>query len=150
MTDESFPKGAVIAVGTLMALTVAGAGVARLAHTPGSSPALSPPPSVAAIDLRFADRADGAVSIDEARTGTPVSVVAPDTGGFVRGVMRGMARDRKSRHIGQDAPFRLSRDREGHLWLQDTATLRLINLEAFGEGNRAAFAAFLPQRGART
>ena len=80
-----------------------------------------------------------------------VPAETPDTNGFVRGVMRGMARDRLSRHIGQAPPFRLSRDARGKLWLQDTATSRLIDLEAFGEGNRAAFAAFLPgSRGAPT
>lgn len=150
MTHETFPKGAVIAVGTLMALTVVGAGAARLAHMSAPAAPIAPPPAAAAIDLRFADRADGAVTVDEARSGAQISVVPPDTGGFVRGVMRGMARDRLSRHIGQAAPFRLTRDLQGHLWLQDMATRRLINLEAFGEGNRASFAAFLPQEGART
>lgn len=144
MTHQTFPKGALIAVGALMLLTVGGAGAVRIAHlsTPAAPPA--PPPAVAAIELRFGDRSDGAITVDDARSGAPVSVVAPGSGGFVRGVMRGMARDRMSRHIGRAAPFRLSQDREGRLWLQDTATLRLIDLEAFGEGNRAAFEAFLP------
>lgn len=144
MKHETFPKGALIAVGALLFVSVGGAGAARLAHVSAPAAPVVAPPAVTAIDLRFRDRADGAVTVDEATSGAPVSVVAPDTGGFVRGVIRGMAHDRMRRHIGQAAPFRLSQDRTGRLWLQDTATRRLIDLEAFGVGNRASFAAFLP------
>lgn len=147
MKHETFPKGALIAVGALVLVAVGGAGAMRLARASAPVAPAAPPAAVAAIDLRFADRADGAVTVNDARSGAPVSVVPPDTGGFVRGVVRGMAHDRMSRHIGRDAPFRLSRDHQGRLWLQDMATLRLIDLEAFGEGNRASFAAFLPPAG---
>ena len=139
-----FPKGALVAIGGLLALTLVGTAAVRLnrASHPVAAPAA--PAAVAAVNLRFADQTDGSVRVSDERTGAVVATLAPDTNGFVRGVMRGMARDRLSRHIGQAPPFRLSRDARGKLWLQDTATSRLIDLEAFGEGNRAAFAAFLP------
>ena len=146
-----FPKGALVAIGGLLAVTLAGTAAVRLHRAANPAAAPAPPPAVAAVDLRFADQADGSVRVSDGRTGALVARLAPDTNGFVRGVMRGMARDRLSRHIGQAPPFRLSRDARGKLWLQDTATSRLIDLEAFGEGNRAAFAAFLPgSRGAPT
>ncbi len=146
---ELFPTGALAAVGALLLITVGGTAAARLAHL--SAPALpaAPPPAVSSVDLRFADRTDGSIRVSDARTGAALSTLAPGTNGFVRGVMRGMARDRLSRRIGEGPPFRLSRDGAGRLWLQDTATLRLIDLEAFGADNRAAFAAFLPPERAR-
>ena len=139
--SDPIPRGALVAVAGVLVIAIGGAATARLTRSPAPTTA---PPAVASVELRFADRADGAVSVADARSGAPVSVLAPDTNGFVRGVMRGLARDRMSRHIGPAAPFRLSLDHGGHLWLQDTATRRLIDLDAFGSGNRAAFAAFLP------
>lgn len=142
--QDPFPKGALIAVGLMLGVTLAGTAAARLARLSGPVTPVSAPPAVAAVDLRFADEADGSVQVRDARSGALVSTLAPDTNGFVRGVMRGMARDRISRHIGAAPPFHLSRDGAGRLWLQDTATHRLIDLEAFGSGNRAAFAVFMP------
>ena len=141
---DLFPKGALVAVGALLALTVGGTAAVRLVRASAPAPVIEAPPAVAAVSLNFADAADGSVHVLNAASGATVAVLAPDTNGFVRGVMRGMARDRMSRHIGAAPPFRLSRDREGKLWLQDTATRRLIDLDAFGDGNRAAFAGFLP------
>lgn len=142
--QDPFPRGALIAIGLVLGVTLAGTAAVRIVRASGPVTPILAPPAEAAVDLRFADAADGSVRVLDARSGALVSTLAPDTNGFVRGVMRGMARDRISRHIGSEPPFRLSRDGEGRLWLQDSATRRLIDLEAFGMGNRAAFAAFLP------
>ena len=142
--SEPFPKAALIAVGAMLAVTLAGTAAVRLARVSAPAAPITAPAAVAAVDLRFADQADGSIRVSDDRSGALVATLAPDTNGFVRGVMRGMARDRMSRHIGQAPPFRLSRDAGGKLWLQDTATSRLIDLEAFGSGNREAFAVFLP------
>ena len=76
-----------------------------------------------------------------------VATLQPGTGGFVRGVMRGLAHERKVRGIGAAAPFRLSEWQGGRLDLEDTATGRHIDLEAFGTTNRDAFLQLLhPQR----
>ena len=147
---EPFPKAALVATAAMLGVALAGTAAVRLARLTGPMAPISAPAAVAAIDLRCADAPDGSIRGSDARTGAPVSTVAPGVGGFVRGVMRGMARDRISRHIGERPPFRLSRDGAGELWLQDSATGRLIDLEAFGAGNRASFAAFLPDRRART
>ncbi len=147
---EPFPRGALVATAALLCVSLAGTAAVRLARVSGPMAPVSAPAAVAAIDLRFADAPDGSIKVSDARSGAQVSTLAPGVGGFVRGVMRGMARDRLARHIGERPPFRLSRDGAGQLWLQDTATGRLIDLEAFGAGNRASFAAFLPSREART
>lgn len=141
---EAFPRAAIVAVGALLAVTVAGTAAVRMSRlaTPAAAPVF--PPVATEASLRFADRADGAVTVSDARTGATVSTLAPDSNGFVRGVMRGLARDRLSRGLDAGPPFRLGRDAQGRMWLQDTATGRLVDLQAFGVDNRAAFAAFLP------
>jgi len=103
---------------------------------------------VAAIhtrDLRFADRGDGAVVITDVGNGGVVEVIpAGQKTGFIRGVMRSLARERRMAGIGAEAPFRLTAWADGEISLVDSATGRAIELNAFGPDNRAAFAALLP------
>lgn len=101
---------------------------------------------VATRDLHFADRADGAVVVTEAATNSPVMVLEPGQDGFVRGTMRGLARDRKGRDIGSEAPFRLTSWNDGYLTLEDRATGRTLELIGFGATNAHAFARFLPNK----
>jgi putative photosynthetic complex assembly protein len=136
--STSFPRGALLGAAALVTLTIAAAGTARLTgigtrHLPDGAP-------VESRDLRFADRADGAVVITEAGTGRVVDVASPGTNGFLRSTLRGLARDRKRRDIGAEAPFRLTRWADGRLSLQDEATGRRIDLGAFGHTNAAVFA----------
>ena len=69
-------------------------------------------------------------------------------GGFIRGVLRGVARDRKMRGIGAQPPFALTLWRDGSLSLTDTATGREVELGGFGADNRAVFVALLEGEGA--
>jgi putative photosynthetic complex assembly protein len=136
--STSFPRGALFGAAALMALAIVASGGARLtgfgtSHVPYGMP-------VESRDLRFADRSDGAVVISEAETGRVVDVASPGTNGFLRSTMRGLARDRKRRDLGTEAPFRLTRWADGRLSLQDEATGRSIDLGAFGPTNAAVFA----------
>ena len=141
---ETFPRGALIATGALLLSVVGGVAAVRIAKLSAPPVPVVAPAATASVDLRFADRPDGSIRVTEAGAGAVVATLAPGTNGFVRGVMRGMARDRMSRGLGAQVPFRLSRDTAGRLWLQDLATRRLVDLEAFGGDNRTAFAVFLP------
>lgn len=103
---------------------------------------------VAAVETRnlsFADRADGAVAVIDADTKETLAVLLGenDGGGFIRGVMRGLARERRMSGLGAEAPFALTRWENGSLSLVDTATTRSIELGSFGPENRKAFARFL-------
>jgi putative photosynthetic complex assembly protein len=82
-------------------------------------------------ELRFIDRDDGAVVVLSCRMAT-VGVLAPGTNGFVRGVMRGMARERRSKNIDAGPPYRLAVWSDGRLTLDDPSTGRWIELAAFG------------------
>lgn len=94
--------------------------------------------------IRFVDRADGGVDIVDTADGSLAGRVVPGSlNGFVRGVMRGLARDRHLSHVGPQAPFVLTRYSDGALTLDDPSTARHIELGSFGPTNRAAFRALL-------
>jgi putative photosynthetic complex assembly protein len=141
LDTQPFPRGALIAVGLLVGLSVASTAAVRLArlHEPPARWATTPADPVTSEDLRFSDGPDGSVSVRDSGTGALVATLAPGSGGFVRGVMRGLVHDRKVRGIGTEAPFRLSELQDRELWLEDTATGRVIDLQAFGSTNRDAF-----------
>ncbi len=104
---------------------------------------------VDSIDVRFLDREDGAVVVLAAEeTGggaddATVMVLDPGTAGFVRGLMRGLVRERRQNGIGAEPPFRITQWADQRLSLADTATGRTIVLDAFGATNAGVFADML-------
>lgn len=102
-----------------------------------------PPPStvVAERTLGFQDGADGAVLVTE--NGTQVAVFQGEQG-FIRGIMRSMARQRRGEGLASAKPFRLAAWADGRLTLDDLATGERLDLEAFGPTNAAVFATLLP------
>lgn len=147
--DHTMPPGALAVIGGVLALTIIAASAPRLGLT-------SPPKTLietrvaaglrplAEREVRFSDGADGAVVVDDAKTGARITSVAPGHDkGFVRGVVRSLARERHARGIGPQAPFRLTSWPGGALSLTDTATGRTLELKSFGPTNRDAFAVFL-------
>ncbi len=94
-------------------------------------------------DLRFEDRADGAVLIYSSPQDRLVDTLPPGTNGFVRGVLRGLVRERRADHIGAAPPFRFTRWADGRLSLDDPSTGRHVDLEVFGPANAGAFADIL-------
>ena len=135
------PPAAMIGIGALLACSLLLAGIASLT---GVGADVAPePPVVATYALRFEDRPDGSVAVYRDSSETLVDVLPPGTNGFVRGVMRGMARDRRSRDIGPEMPFELHALEGGGASLSDPATGRVINLTAFGPDNLGAFVSIL-------
>lgn len=140
---EPFPKGALIAVGAMLCFSVAATAFARYERLYGPQPPVTNARPWTFVDLNFVDGTDGSVLVRESGTGKLVMALPPGGDGFVRGVMRGLARDRLSRGVGPTPPFRLAEWEKGHLTLQDSATGRVIDLDAFGPSNRESFARFL-------
>jgi putative photosynthetic complex assembly protein len=139
--DRTLPRGALFGAGGLVVLSLA---MVVLARVTGYQPAK--PPVSAAIDsryLRFQDRADGAVLIYSSQDRRLVDVLAPGTNGFVRGVLRGLVRERRADRVGAEPPFRLTRWADGRLSLDDPSTGRHVDLEVFGPTNSGAFAQIL-------
>ena len=139
--DRPFPRGALIGAGALIGFTLLSITVARV-----SGVGFTSPPAAEAIErreLRFVDRSDGSVAVFQHDGDRPIEVLAPGTNGFIRGVMRGLARERRQWDIGTQPPFLLTRWADGRLTLEDPTTGRQIDLAAFGPTNAGAFARLL-------
>lgn len=139
--DKPFPRGALVGAAMLVAFSIVVAAGARLTgygttHMPESA-------RVASHELRFEDRNDGAVVVLDAHGRELVDVIEPGTNGFVRGVLRGLARDRKRSAFAQSEPFRLTRWADGRLTVEDPTTGRSVDLGAFGPSNFSAFVRIL-------
>lgn len=147
--DNLLPRAPLMLASGMALLALAFVGTVRLAGVPPSaSPAALRIADGAAPtahrDLRFTDRRDGSVLIEDIASGKVAGTVAAGSkSGFIRGVMRGLARDRHKRGLGDAQPFRLTAWSDGELSLVDPTNGRAIELSAFGATNRAAFAALL-------
>lgn len=92
--------------------------------------------------LRFADRADGAVEVSDARSGRTIEVLHGEQG-FVRGTLRGLAQERLRRGAGPERAFELQVSAAGRLMLFDPVTERRVDLESFGRDNALVFARWI-------
>jgi putative photosynthetic complex assembly protein len=146
MHDQPFPRGMLFAAAALLGLAILTAWGAR--ETGLGDVRLPDAAAETVLQLRFEDRADGSVVALSAETGAEVHRFAPETNGFVRGVLRGLARERRLNGIGAAPPFELVRRADGRLMLNDPATGRVIDLYPFGETNRRSFALLLDRPGA--
>jgi putative photosynthetic complex assembly protein len=97
---------------------------------------------IAKKTLYFRDLPNGAVGVISADNGQMIAQVEGQAG-FVRGILRALARDRRMRQISSDVAFELVSRSDGRLTLIDLATNSRIDLESFGKDNAAEFAAFL-------
>ena len=97
-------------------------------------------PTVAVREFRFEDRPDGSIVVFDAASRRLVDTVAPGSNGFLRGTMRGLARERMRQGIGPELPFRMVGHSDGRLTLEDPGTGRRVDLGSFGPTNAAVFA----------
>lgn len=135
--DRTLPRWLLLAVAGLIGFTLLGVSVHRLQDSPAAVATTGNP--VALRDLRFVDVGGGKVTIHDWPTGHVVATLAPGSENFIRGVLRGLARERRARGIGVEPPFRIARFRDGRVTLEDLATGRTLFLNAFGVTNLAAF-----------
>ncbi len=136
-----FPRGALLAAGGVIAFSIALAAAGRLTGAANSDPA---GPARVSRSLLFKDQRDGGVAVfDASNPAAPIAIVAPETNGFLRATMRGLARQRMREEASRDIPFRLTEWADGRLTLEDPATGRRVEMEAFGIDNLAAFARLL-------
>jgi putative photosynthetic complex assembly protein len=97
--------------------------------------------------LRFEDAPDGAVLVHDARDGQLLQRFPAAEGGFVRGALRALVRERRQEELGAEAPFRVAAWTDGQLTLEDTATGRVVDLTAFGMTNATVFSQLLNTQG---
>ena len=138
--NKSLPRAALAGAGLLVGLAVFSAVGARV--TGIGTTRMPEANTVAAVEMRFLDREDGAVVVQDPDERI-IAVLPPGTNGFARGVLRGLARERRQHHLDSGPTFRLVRWADGRLSLEDPATGRHVNLEAFGPTNARVFADLL-------
>ncbi|MDC7784585.1 photosynthetic complex assembly protein PuhC [Rhodoplanes sp. TEM] len=152
LARRPFPRGPLLGAAALLVFVLVAVGVSRGV---GTVPTGAPPDPAAAVavamrDLRFVDRPDGTVAVVDAADGRTVGALASGQDNFIRGTLRGFARERRRQDIGVELPFRLTRWTDGRLSLDDPSTGRHVELSAFGVTNAEAFGRFLQGRdGAR-
>ena len=145
MTTPStyFPRAPLIGLFAMVGLSLVAAVAGRMTNTGVVETTGS---VITERDLRFADGTDGSVIITDARDGGPVEILTGENG-FIRGALRGLARTRRSEGIGSEAAFHLASWSDGRLTLDDPATGRHLELEAFGSLNTEVFGRLLTAHG---
>lgn len=147
--DKPFPLAPLAGAGVLIAGVIALAAGPKLGYLPPIATAATTRVAhhVAVVEtrsLRFTDRTDGALVIADVGRGTTAAVLPHGVNnGFIRGVLRGMARERKLRGVGASAPFTLTLFADDALTLADPSTGRSIELGSFGPTNKQSFADLL-------
>ena len=142
-----FPRAIILGAGALMLFAIAVAGTARLTNT--NHVIMPPTYPIATRDLDFTDLANGGVDVTDAHTGALIATVAPETGGFLRGIMRGLIRDHRMQGKAPHSSFHLTQWADGRLSIEDPATTERFELEAFGSTNQKVFARFLETPGGK-
>lgn len=149
MAAQQFPKGALWGAAAMIGITLTAVTAVRtgLVAGPATAPAARVRDQVAIVTSRqfvFSDRADGALVATDVATGkTAMTVVPGSNSGFIRGVLRGLARERMLKEVGRKPPFAVTQWADGALTLTDTGTGRVIELGSFGPDNRATWAKLL-------
>ncbi len=124
----------------LLGLLVAVAGL-RIA---GWNPSVEPGAVVVERALAFSDTSDGGVRVLDTATGDTLAVMHGEQG-FLRGILRGLARDRRQQGVGSTPPYLLSLRDDGRLLISDPQTGQRLDLASFGADNAAVFARWLPR-----
>ena len=88
----------------------------------------------------FEDQTDGSIAVLDGTDRQKFTEVEPGEDSFVRGVLRGFARERKAHGVGRQPSFELTYTEAGILILYDPETGRDVVLNAFGPDNARAFA----------
>ncbi|MES2974273.1 MAG: photosynthetic complex assembly protein PuhC [Pseudomonadota bacterium] len=142
MSGQTFTPGLqrvpLLAAGALVVLSIVAVSAVRM--TGVGKVTVPDAASVTMREFLFEDRSDGSIAIIDARSRQQVDTVAPASNGFLRGTMRGLARERKRMGIGPELPFQMIGRADGRLTLVDPGTGRRVDLESFGPRNAAVFA----------
>jgi len=138
ITTTGFPRAPLIAVGGLVVASLLAVSAVRF--TGVGAMHVADAPVVEVREFRFEDRPDGSIAVLDASGRQLVETVAPGSNGFLRGTMRGLARERKRGDVSPELPFRMVGHADGKLTLEDPGTGRRVDLGSFGPTNAAVFA----------
>lgn len=135
-----FPRAVLVAAACVVGLVLLVVATLRLS---GFDPVQAPGAVALERRLVFSDTADGAVQVRDAASGEQVARMAGEQG-FLRGVLRGLARERRALGVPAEQPYVLSLHADARLLITDPATGQRIDLTSFGPDNAAVFLRWLP------
>jgi len=138
-TTDTFPQWVLYCAGGIIAFALISVGLVRIT---GNGPDQRAAAATVERSLRFEDLPDHGVLVSDGASGEKLTVLYGEQG-FVRGVLRALSRERHSRGIGSQPPFKLVAHVDGRITLTDPATGERIDLGSFGPSNTAEFARFL-------
>lgn len=138
--DRPVPKGALIAIASVVVFTILAVGIARLTGFDPRQATLSP--EIASLDLRF-DEVESGELLVWGPDDTLIERVPVGEDGFIRGLLRTLHRERRMHGVDLDGPYRLSLREGGYYLLLDPSTDFTVDLRAFGPDNKAALARFM-------
>jgi putative photosynthetic complex assembly protein len=131
-----FPRGALFGAAALVLFSLSVVAIERV--TASGSAASRMPELTEARVLWFLDQ-EGEVVVIDTLTDEQIARFKSGTNGFARGLLRGLARDRRLRDADLAAPFLLGFNSQDRLTLRDPETRTDIVLDAFGSTNRDVF-----------
>jgi putative photosynthetic complex assembly protein len=142
---ELVPASAVKAVGLLLLAVLVLAGIARYTGVGAvSSASLEAGEPIAQRWIVFeAEDPEGWVRLVDGRSGGELRALPPGEGGFLRGAVRPLHRERMRAGVDLEDPYELTLWSEGALTLRDLGTGVVVDLNAFGPTNAEAFRALL-------
>ncbi len=146
------PRSALIGIAAILVATLAGVFWFRVSGSEPVSQVPVPGEVIKSRQLRFEDGPDGTVSVYEvssSKSDELIRVIGAGEGGFIRGLMRGLARSRRASNLGPELPFILSQQADGALFLEDSATGQRIFLQAFGPDSARSFESLLDRKEAQ-
>ena len=138
-SNAPFPRGPLLGAAGMIAASLIAVAAVRLSGVDIRAPDAS---AVVTMELRFEDRPDGGIAVMRASDDRQVDMIVGQSG-FVRGTLRGLARERKRQGVGDGPPFELIGRADGRLTLRDPSTGRIVDLESFGPTNAGEFARLL-------
>jgi putative photosynthetic complex assembly protein len=136
---DTFPRWVLWTVGFLLLFSLISVGLVRIT---GNGPDQLAAAVLSERLLRFEDRSNGDVAVIDGSSGRLLTTMTGEQG-FLRGAIRALARERISRKLGPEQPFRLISRTDGRLTLYDPTTGQRIDLESFGPSNASVFLPFL-------
>jgi putative photosynthetic complex assembly protein len=140
-SKKSFLRSPIMAASLLVMLAISGTAVVRLTGSGVDKMAVAA--ATVTHELRFEDGTDGSILIYDAKQNKLIDSAAPGTNNFLRGTLRGLARERKRIGVDNKPAFRLTAHSDGRLMLEDPTTGRYVDLGSFGNTNRETFVRLL-------
>lgn len=142
------PGGTALALGVVLPLVlflglVLGPGLRDAPADPAGEGGPAAPLPQASMEVAFLHGEDGVIRVVDTRRDATLRTLPPGEGGFLRGVLRPLERERARHDAPAEAPYHLLRTRDGKLLLRDPASDLEVDLGAFGPTSHQLFNALL-------